>query len=156
MRFWNWLKKWLRWNDTEEVVEVDLPRVEEKIDLPPIVKVKEREALFYIRITKIPDGNAPEWVRKEWVGLLLPCVEETNTGGCALNPVSTWEQTTDNKGIPPRGRVYKVPVSLALKILEQKSPAAAQCFRDMLGGYCGEFTFSVSEAEKVDVVKEAV
>ena len=24
------------------------------------------------RIIRVPDGDAPEWVRREWVGLTLP------------------------------------------------------------------------------------
>jgi len=126
---------------------------EVEISLKPKETVPEvgikKEPLFYIKITQIPYGDAPEWVREGWVGLELPCLEETGTGGCGLNPFSRWEQTSAGMPVDPRGTVFVVPVQPALEILEKKNSDAAQWFRDQRVSCMGDFTFSTKEAERV-------
>lgn len=77
------------------------------------------EATGVIQITSIPPGDAPEWVRRAWVDIILPCypvlgVDPNAQGICTGNPdVSCGVQ---------------VPAAEALLILQQKSPGAYQWF----------------------------
>jgi hypothetical protein len=91
----------------------------------------------YIRIKSVPAGEAPQWVREKWVGLVLP--------------LATWRRmplTAMTSGVlsgPPnrlaalwwglRGRLerqsgYAVDASEALAILERTAPDAASWWRE--------------------------
>jgi hypothetical protein len=91
----------------------------------------------YIRIKSVPAGEAPQWVREKWVGLVLP--------------LATWRRrpfTATTSGVlsgPPnrlaalwwglRGRLkrqsgYAVYASEALAILERTAPDAAAWWRE--------------------------
>ena len=73
-----------------------------------------------IRIESLPDGEAPEWVRQAWVGLVLPCapimVFEKERKG-----VLSHKDTTKKDG----EYIINVPQEASLRLLRRKSPEAA-------------------------------
>lgn len=97
-----------------------------------------------IRIVKTPAGEAPEYIREQWVGLVLPCKfredEYEGTTGVATGKVTA----------TPRSECWIVPQVESLAILEGKSVEAANWFRSR--GYPRpgfSFSFGPDEAEKV-------
>lgn len=87
-----------------------------------------------IRITKVPDGPAPEEHRKLWVGMELPA----------------------RRGIPcydiedaphPRAETYIVPLNRATTLLREKSELAANWFAENFRS--GNLMFGADEAELV-------
>ncbi|OHA28635.1 MAG: hypothetical protein A3E92_03170 [Candidatus Taylorbacteria bacterium RIFCSPHIGHO2_12_FULL_42_34] len=78
-----------------------------------------------VRIVNVPPGEAPEWVRREWVGLELPLSNEFDATtprlqmGVVGGPVD-----------PQNIGGYAVPKDEAIDILEKKNPTAAQWWRD--------------------------
>jgi hypothetical protein len=75
-----------------------------------------------IRITGVPPGQAPEWVRKEWVGLELPVQED------ALNP-NEGIQFGVKGGKPENLGGYPIHTSDAISALTKKSPRAAEWWK---------------------------
>jgi hypothetical protein len=67
----------------------------------------------------MPPGEAPELIKKEWIGLELPIEER---------PASIEVGVVSGKIGQTEG--YFVRIEEALRILETKSPAAAQWWRD--------------------------
>ena len=96
-----------------------------------------------IKIVRTPAGGAPEEVRKEWVGVILPCAPILGfTDGIELNAV-TGEKV-------PKRYCFHVPQIEAIEALEQKSPDAARWWRELGYPYVdGWFTFGENEAEIV-------
>ena len=45
-----------------------------KITDKPYIHYPNKCCQFYIKIIAIPDGEAPEYIRKIWVGRILPCI----------------------------------------------------------------------------------
>jgi hypothetical protein len=90
-----------------------------------------------IRIVDVPPGEAPECVRKSWVGLVLPLAEgETgprvfHTSGVLTGPksllASLWHLLT---GKYDRVYGYVVDASLALDLLAEHSPEAANWWNE--------------------------
>lgn len=80
--------------------------------------MRKVEATGRIRITKVPDGEAPLEIRKAWVGLELPshpiCGYATESGKGVLS----------NEPVQNRCEV-DVPQREALEILAAKDPQAA-------------------------------
>lgn len=76
---------------------------------------------MYIHITNRPDGEAPEWVRKAWIGLFLPLAYETSNTG---RGVLTHELS------PQRGVKYAVEYEVALQRLAEVSVEAAQWWKN--------------------------
>ena len=74
----------------------------------------------YIKITDIPPGPAPKWVRKEWMGLVLPIIGErtlvTNVG------------VSSGKAQTPGG--YDVLFEDAMNALKKKSPRSVKWWFD--------------------------
>jgi|GEM_PF-2409638 hypothetical protein len=105
--------------------------------------VAKTSASGWIKIIKIPEGEAPFEVRQAWVGLTLPC--EPVFGYPKLESPERGVVT----GQPNQSRrsVFLVPVVSALEILEQSDPEAAQWWREcaFLGGEC--FSFGEDEVE---------
>lgn len=81
-----------------------------------------------IRIIKVPQGLAPEWVRKEWVGVEISLTEPTNNFA------------TDYPG-------FEVSIDTALKELDKKNVSAANWFRLHLPTLQGNFKFREEECE---------
>jgi len=77
-----------------------------------------------IRIISVPPGQAPEWVRKEWVGLELPLTE--------VQPDEDDLLTDVVEGRPERSNDmgYSVEGGIAIEMLGKKSMEAAQWWRN--------------------------
>lgn len=72
-----------------------------------------------IRIVNTPPGQAPEWVRKEWVGLELP-VEEDSPGSEKSTQIGARGGKPENLG------GYPIRTSDAINSLREKSQQAAE------------------------------
>lgn len=68
----------------------------------------------------MPPGQAPEAVRIEWIGLEIPLPEQ-EIGGFQMGVLGG--ESTNEGG-------YQVDTSMALHLLEKKSPEAARWFYD--------------------------
>lgn len=73
-----------------------------------------------IRIVSIPPGQAPEWVRKEWIGVEIPLPEQ-KSGGIQ---VGVRGGKAENEG------GYQVDTSKAIEALKKKSPKAARWWEE--------------------------
>jgi hypothetical protein len=79
--------------------------------------MRKVEATGRIRITKVPDGEAPLEVRKAWVGLELPC------GPICGYAAESGKSVLSHEPTPNRYEV-DVPQREALEILAAKDPQA--------------------------------
>jgi hypothetical protein len=89
-----------------------------------------------IRITNVPPGEAPQWVREKWVGLVLPLATWRSkprmayTSGVLSGPpnrlAAIWWGL---RGRLERQSGYAVDASAALAILERTAPDAASWWR---------------------------
>ena len=77
---------------------------------------------IWIEIIDMPEGEAPEWVRKEWIGLKLPLFYGASPNTCCRGVV-TWDKV-------PCGSGYNVLVIDALKILSLESPEAVKWWKE--------------------------
>ncbi|MDO9399376.1 MAG: hypothetical protein Q7T79_01655 [bacterium] len=77
--------------------------------------------MIQIKIIDVPLGQAPDWVRKEWVGLILPVAEN-------LPPLTFLIGALDGEVKNPSG--YAVETTTAIKTLAIKSPEAAKWWED--------------------------
>ena len=94
------------------------------------------------RIVSIPRGQAPEEVRKEWIGVVLPLKESFNPGEGAHERNFSLERQQARSFVT-------VPVKAALEELAKKSRAAAQWFYKNLPDFWfdQDFSFGVDEIE---------
>jgi hypothetical protein len=90
-----------------------------------------------VRIVAAPPGEAPLWVREQWVGLELPLAANTAkpqryvTSGVLSGPLSFWQLILwqfIGRLKPASG--YPVDVAAALSVLETKSPEAARWWHE--------------------------
>jgi len=76
-----------------------------------------------IKIIKIPQGEAPEEIRREWVGIFLPC-----------EPILGFSNSTQFGAVTGRKKQnsysFHVPQIEAIEALEKKSPGAAKWWRE--------------------------
>lgn len=99
-----------------------------------------------IRIVDIPPGQAPEWVRKEWIGLELP----------AAKPRSLF-QIGVKFGPPSNLGGYQVDAKTAIDVLREKSPKAAEWWDGHLPKKFDWLIFKKDVCEEVIVTpKEAL
>lgn len=90
----------------------------------------------YIRVVRVPPGEAPLWVREKWVGLELPLARGESgprhvlTSGVVSGPrnrfAALWRRLL---GRLPDKAGYAVYVIDALAVLEQTAPDAVQWWR---------------------------
>lgn len=108
------------------------------------------ETTGQIRIIKTPAGQAPEEIRKAWVGLVLPCgpiagylESGTELGALSLEPI--------NRG----RRTVSVPQVEALEILAKERPFAAEWWAEMgfPRAFASRFAFGLDEVEILDGVE---
>jgi hypothetical protein len=118
-----------------------------------------------IRIIAIPPGEAPPWVREQWVGLELPLAQLSRRArsrtvfGVLSGPrgqLARWLAILTGRARRESG--YAVSVSDAVAVLEGKSPEAAAWWRtnvpDMTSPFrC--FLFSESVCQVLDDTQSA-
>lgn len=105
-----------------------------------------------IRVKKTPDGEAPEWVRKGWIGVELLCLFYTDESP-AYGDVAPFG-VLSGQPAAPRGKVYIVPQEQAITALMNSSPNAA-CWWEDHGFPRGDgsmFSFGADEADEVNPV----
>lgn len=106
------------------------------------------ESTGRIRITKVPDGEAPLVIREAWVGLVLPCDPYLGypSGGFERGVLSKAEASCNRLG-------FSVPQNQALVILEQDRSEAAKWWREQGFPRAAQyFGFAEGEAEIVSGV----
>lgn len=101
----------------------------------------------FVKVTRVPRGDAPEWVRQAWVGLELPC--HPIMGPCTSSDV------VSGKEVPVRTGVC-VPHDKALAILKTANQKAFEWWKDQ--GYPEEapgenFLFCEDEVQIIIGVK---
>ncbi len=94
-------------------------------------EIEKRSDSFVIKINKMPAGPAPEWVRKNWIGLVMPASELFYP--CAFSffstPVCVWgDESKKDKG----KKIFLVKTQEALDTLATHSTKAVQWFKDNL------------------------
>lgn len=98
----------------------------------------------FIRIVKVPEGEAPLEVRKKWVGLVLPCL------GINTKSEKGYGLVSNNPTLIGPYRLLVVPQKEALDILRQSSPEAVRWFEK--NGYPEEgmsFGFCENEVQLI-------
>ena len=90
----------------------------------------------YIRVVRVPQGEAPLWVRERWVGMELPLARGESgprhmlTSGVVSGPrnrfAALWRRLL---GRLPDKAGYAVYVFDALAVLEQTAPDAVEWWR---------------------------
>lgn len=95
-----------------------------------------------IEIVKVPAGPAPEWAKKEWVGIRMKA--ERMPAESALGETAE-QDFISGKLIPSRGG-YKISVEVALTLLALKSLEAAQWFQKHIPTDMFWFSFGPDEA----------
>jgi hypothetical protein len=113
----------------------------------------------YIRIARIPSGEAPSWVREKWVGLELPLANhdqgprDAYTSGVLSGPrnrlIAAWWGLL---GRLQQKSGYAVDAQEALAILEKSAPDAAFWWREnvpRLRARKQTFLFDVSACDMV-------
>lgn len=101
-----------------------------------------------IRITKVPAGEAPLWVREAWVGTVIPCDPYFGYGD---NPEKGVLSLKENDGVRRKLCSFAVLQEDAIGILRDYSPRAAMWWqihgfpRDTPGE--DRFSFTEDEAE---------
>ncbi|MFA6554675.1 MAG: hypothetical protein WCS89_04195 [Candidatus Paceibacterota bacterium] len=69
-----------------------------------------------IKIVSTPPGQAPEWVRQEWIGAVIPLPKQSSVG----------IQVGARGGKPQNLGGYQVETTEAMKELGKKSPEAVK------------------------------
>lgn len=94
---------------------------------------------FRFLITSIPPGEAPEWVRQQWVGLALPLAQRSAKPRkfLTVGVISGPRSLLGNLLALITGRFsfesgHLVECLAALAVLEQTSPEAAAWWKDNL------------------------
>jgi hypothetical protein len=110
-----------------------------------------------VKIVRAPAGEAPQWVREAWVGLVLP-LKETGLKtmpsiGVLSGPKSAlgwlWTSLT---GAPITCTGYLTPAARAIEILERMRPEAAAWWREQAPKFLrdeAEFLFEASACERI-------
>ncbi len=97
---------------------------------------------MHVRIVDVPAGEAPDAVRKAWLGLVLPSI-----GRKVPRVISLFSYRKSD-----RDPKYLVPVESAISILEQKSPEAAAWWRANTPHVLSRdryFAFAVEDCEEL-------
>lgn len=76
--------------------------------------------MVQIKIIAVPPGQAPLEVRQQWVGMILPVVEELPSDTVEMGVLG---------GKPENSGGYPVETTVAIQELEKKSPEAANWWK---------------------------
>lgn len=98
------------------------------------------DTLRWVRITKTPDGEAPEWVRRQWIGVVLPDEGRIPSGECFGLVTGQKKQGSADDFIVDR--------ETAITALACKSFKAAQWFREQAQS-SGTLLFRRDEVEPI-------
>jgi hypothetical protein len=119
----------------------------------------------YIRIVRVPPGEAPRWVREKWVGLELPLASgdrgsrDAYTSGVLSGPRNRFIAVLWGLlGRFQRQSGYAVDAIEAVNILERTAPDAASWWREnvpRLQVPKRKFLFQKSVCEMVDATSVA-
>ena len=90
-----------------------------------------------IEIIAVPNGEAPDWVRREWVGVRLPVLfdgpHDWAVQGVVSGPRMWLMQVLHNwLKRPVMQHGYMVSSPLAIDLLAERSPEAAAWWRDVV------------------------
>jgi hypothetical protein len=118
-----------------------------------------------IKIVATPDGDPPEWVRKEWVGCIMPCEPECGhipmyATGLLEKPRKGLLSAKDvlSGAVKPLQKIagFSVDTKVALDILVKKSRPAAKWFYDHGYPKAGQaFRFKTHECQIIEFVPES-
>jgi len=117
---------------------------------------------MHVRIIATPPGEAPEEIRKAWVGLSLPVVDEDSrartwrTIGVLTGPktfVSSLLAVLSGRTRPVEG--FRVNSSTAIRKLEECDPAAAAWWRANAPHYCKPSSCFVFHATVCSVLEDS-
>ena len=84
-----------------------------------ITPTHTEEILGYFTVEVTPPGDPPLWVREAWVGLRLPYMQTATCNADIISGKPTVERLS-----------YFVSQTVAIELLEKRSPKAAQWWRD--------------------------
>ena len=76
------------------------------------------------KIIDIPNGEAPLWVRKEWVGMILPIAENPPLNPCYIGVLGG---TVTDSG----EKYYPVEIETAICLLEEERLEASKWWIDI-------------------------
>lgn len=102
---------------------------------------REQDILLKIRITKTPEGSAPERIRESWIGIELLAVK-------LPSEVEERDFTTGQE-FGNREGGYMVLVESAINKLRTKSPNAAEWFERNVPSGMKCFSFGPDEVEEL-------
>lgn len=101
----------------------------------------------YIKVTSLPEGEAPEEIRRAWVGLVLPCEPTVRQSRSREKGAPSLKENDRNRS------VYSVPQGEALIILAQRNPTVATWWTEhdfrLSGVDCNYFSFSDTEVKEI-------
>lgn len=113
-----------------------------------------------IKIVKVPRGDAPVWVREQWVGLELPLAQRRRgalrvPSWSVLSAPTTWlgDIVGFLAGRSTRERGYAVPVLAALEILGTVSPDAEEWWRTTTPHLCKSWRRFLFNTEACEVIE---
>jgi len=114
-----------------------------------------------IRIVSLPDGEAPEDIRRAWIGLTLPLMAGDNAprviksvGGVLTMPktkMGEWWRIITGRTVRKTG--YCVPATRSIQILEDTNPEAAAWWKKnvpLVNDKQEAFLFNVEACEEVE------
>lgn len=112
-----------------------------------------------VKIVRAPSGEAPQWVREAWVGLVLPLKEAslktTPNIGVLSGPKSSlgwlWASLT---GAPITVTGYLTSAARAIEILARTRPEAAAWWREHAPKFLrdeAEFLFEAQACERMEL-----
>jgi hypothetical protein len=110
-----------------------------------------------IRITSVPPGDAPLWVRQKWVGVELTSVLGDSPKTFASSSVLAQQSFFASlrrliTGQSRKVRGYPVRVTSAIEALEKSSPEAAMWWRDSTPQILSQSRFFVFDANDCEIV----
>ncbi len=94
---------------------------------------------MYVKVVKVPAGEAPLHVRQAWVGTVFQ----------AVGPREYWEEGIVTGKDNPARLGYAVPQELAVEALERRNPAAADWFREHLRYHSNNLIFGADEVVEI-------
>ena len=122
-----------------------------------------RSTRYNVRIIAIPPGEAPLWVREQWVGLELPLAQTSTSALAKLTAgvLSGPRTVLASLGGYLTGRYHRevgfiVPVLAALKVLEVSSPEAADWWRTNAPHLCKRWRCFMFHAHVCEVASAKV